>query len=102
MTIHVNIGEAKTRLSELVAAVKAGEKVCIDKAGEPQVLLVSVEEQEQLIRELRAARRVRAIGAWRERYKDIVDTDAMLVPPSMTEAELEERIQRKFGAPPAA
>jgi prevent-host-death family protein len=43
MTIHVNIGEAKTRLSELVAAAKRGEDVIIQRAGEPEVRLVPVD-----------------------------------------------------------
>ena len=43
MTIHVNIGEAKTRLSELVAAAKRGEEVVIARAGEPEVRLVPVD-----------------------------------------------------------
>ncbi len=43
MTIHVNIGEAKTRLSELVAAAVRGEDVVLDRAGQPQVRLVKVD-----------------------------------------------------------
>jgi prevent-host-death family protein len=43
MTIHVNIGEAKTRLSELVAAAKRGEDVVIARAGAPEVRLVPIE-----------------------------------------------------------
>ncbi len=43
MTIHVNIGEAKTRLSELIAASERGEEVVIARAGEPAVRLVPVE-----------------------------------------------------------
>ena len=39
MTIHVDIGEARTRLSELVAAAMRGEDVVLDKAGVPQVRL---------------------------------------------------------------
>ena len=42
MTIHVNIGEAKTRLSQLIAAAEAGEDVVIDRAGEPAVRLAPV------------------------------------------------------------
>lgn len=43
MTIHVNIGEAKTRLSELVAAAKRGEEVIIARAGSPEVRLVPID-----------------------------------------------------------
>ena len=42
MTMHFNIGEAKTRLSELVAAAMRGEDIVLDKAGNPQVMLVPV------------------------------------------------------------
>lgn len=40
MTIHLNIGEAKTRLSELLAAAVRGEEVVVDKAGVPYATLV--------------------------------------------------------------
>lgn len=35
MTIQVNVGEAKTRLSELLARVEAGERVIIARGNEP-------------------------------------------------------------------
>lgn len=35
MTITVKIGEAKTRLSELLARVEAGEEVVIQRGNEP-------------------------------------------------------------------
>lgn len=38
---QVNIHEAKTRLSELIAAVEAGEEVVIARAGKPVVRLVN-------------------------------------------------------------
>jgi len=62
MTIHVNIGEAKTRLSELVAAALRGEEVVLQKAGTPQVRLVPVEESSRAEREAIAKRRVASIG----------------------------------------
>ena len=37
---HVNIHDAKTRLSRLVAAVEAGEEVVIARAGKPVARLV--------------------------------------------------------------
>lgn len=94
VTIHVNIGEAKTRLSELVAAAVRGEEVVVSKAGEPQVRLVAVpreptaEEKEQ-----RRLKRLSALGMW----KDIFEGVDVIVPPSMTDEEVEERWQRKFG-----
>jgi prevent-host-death family protein len=62
MTIHVNIGEAKTRLSQLVAAALRGEEVVLQKAGQPQVRLVPVDDASRAEREAIAKRRVAAIG----------------------------------------
>ena len=41
MTIHVNIGHAKTRLSELVAASLRGEDVVLQNAGHPVARIVA-------------------------------------------------------------
>lgn len=65
MTIHVNIGDAKTRLSELVAAAVRGEEVVLDKAGTPQVRLVTVSAAESVEVERLAAKRRAAIGMFR-------------------------------------
>lgn len=97
MTVHVNIGEAKTRLSELVAAVLRGEDVVLDKAGEPKVRLVALPEAVALENEARAAKRRAAIGFLADKYRHLHGTDALDVPPSMTDEEYEERIERKFG-----
>ncbi len=56
MTIHVNIGEAKAKLSKLIAASMRGEEVFINHAGKPQVKLIPVST---LSEEDRAARRLR-------------------------------------------
>jgi prevent-host-death family protein len=45
MTIIVNIGEAKTRLSELVAKVEAGEDVVIARDNRPVARLAPLAEQ---------------------------------------------------------
>jgi prevent-host-death family protein len=100
MTIHVNIGEAKTRLSELLAAAARGEEVVVDKAGVPYATIVPRPEAVALEREARAAKRKAAIGFAYEKYKHL-PPEAFDVPPSMTDEELEERYQRKFGAPAA-
>ncbi|MBA4392837.1 MAG: type II toxin-antitoxin system prevent-host-death family antitoxin [Desulfobacca sp.] len=44
MTIMVNIHEAKTNLSRLLARVSDGEEVILAKAGKPIARLVSCEE----------------------------------------------------------
>jgi prevent-host-death family protein len=100
MTIHVNIGEAKTRLSELVAAALRGEEVVLDKAGAPQVKLVPIAQAEKARREAIAARRKAAFGMFADKYRHLHGTDALDIPPSMTDEEAEERFQRKFGTPP--
>jgi prevent-host-death family protein len=41
----VNIHEAKTNLSALIAAVEAGEEVIISRANKPVVKLVAVESK---------------------------------------------------------
>ena len=44
MTIQLNVQEAKTRLSEVLAQVEAGEDVVIARSGKPVVRLVPVAE----------------------------------------------------------
>lgn len=100
MTIHVNIGEAKTRLSELIAAALRGEEVVVQKAGQPVVTLVPSPGAVALEREARAAKRRAAIGFASAKYRHL-PSEAFDVPPSMTDEELEERYQRKFSAPSA-
>ncbi len=96
MTIHVNIGEAKTRLSELVAAAVRGEEVVLDKAGTPQVRLIPVGELSESEKQAIVQSRKAAFGIW----KGIMTDEQATVPPSMTDDELEESWNRKFG--PAA
>lgn len=98
MTIHINIGEAKTQLSKLVAAALRGEEIILQKAGAPQVKLVPVPEAAAARREEIAAKRKAAFGALKAKYAHLRPED-LIVPPSMTDEEIEERFQRKFGAP---
>ncbi|HEX8256883.1 MAG TPA: type II toxin-antitoxin system prevent-host-death family antitoxin [Allosphingosinicella sp.] len=71
MTIHVNIGAAKTRLSELLAAAKRGEEVIITRAGSPEARLVPV-DPDQHLRDL-AEKRRKALGSWKGRINDDID-----------------------------
>ena len=95
MTIHVNIGEAKTRLSELVAAALRGEDVVLDKAGAPQVKLVPVAEAEQARREEIAARRKAAFGMYRAEAQGY---DYSLEALKAERGDPDERLRRKLGA----
>ena len=69
MTTHVNIGEAKTHLSQLIAAVLKGEEVVVDKDGKPQVRLVAVEDATDAERERIAAKRRAAFGLWAREFE---------------------------------
>lgn len=80
MTIHVNIGEAKTRLSELVAAATRGEEVVITKAGKPTARLQPIDADAAEIE-----RRASAFGMFKHAY-DPAAMDALLAP--MSEEEL--------------
>ncbi len=97
MTINVNIGEAKTRLSELVTRALEGEEVILQKAGRPVLKLMPLAEAERLDAERIAARRTAGVGAFQAAFsgQDLsletlkADRDDPLV-----------RFRRKFG--PAA
>ncbi len=56
MTIHMNIGEAKAKLSSLIDASLRGEEVILDKAGEPKVRLVPLPEAVKADKEARGRR----------------------------------------------
>lgn len=64
MTLHVNIGEAKTRLSQLVAAALRGEQVVLDRNGQPQVKLVPVAEASEAERVRLAEQRRAFVAKW--------------------------------------
>lgn len=44
MRVQVNVHEAKTRLSELLARVEAGDEVVIARAGQPVATLTAIQE----------------------------------------------------------
>ena len=96
MTIHVNIGEAKTRLSELLAAAARGEEVIVNKAGVPFATLVPTPEAMAIARDSRAAKRRAAFGCLAKKYKDH-PSEAFDVPVSMTDEDFDARIARKLG-----
>ena len=59
MALTVNVGEAKTRLSELLARVEAGEDVVIARANAPVARLSRIQQTEDIdtvIEEILAAR----------------------------------------------
>jgi len=68
MAKHINIYDAKTRLSELVDRAESGEEIVIAKAGRPVARLVP----------LRTVREERTPGRWRGRVRIAPDFDAPL------------------------
>jgi prevent-host-death family protein len=72
MTIHVNIGEAKARLSELVAASLRGEEVILARAGEPKVRLVALPQAAKQDR-VERRRRIDAILAEADKLPERAD-----------------------------
>ena len=90
MTIHVNIGEAKTRLSQLIAAALKGEEVVVDKDGKPQVRLVAVPEATGAERERMIAGRRAAIGKWAKEFEGWED-----VTPEWVRAQREYSEERR-------
>jgi prevent-host-death family protein len=95
MTVSVNIGEAKTRLSELVARALEGEEVVLQKAGVPKLVLMRIEDVERIKREEIARRRVANIGKFRDAY---AGTDLSIEAMKAERGDPEERFRRKFGS----
>lgn len=95
MGVHVNIAEAKARLSELVAAAVRGEEVILDRAGKPQVRLVAVSDASASEIARRSEKRKSALGM----YAHLVGNRSIDVRRlKLTEAEQEAEYDRKFGA----
>lgn len=94
MTIHVNIGEAKTRLSQLVAAALRGEEVVLQKAGQPQVRLVPIEDAGRAKREAIAKRRVAAFGKYKDAFAGV---DLSLEALKADRPDPDERERRALG-----
>jgi prevent-host-death family protein len=80
MAKHVNIYDAKTRLSELVDRAESGEEIVIAKAGRPVARLVP----------LLAVRESRAPGRWRGRARIAPDFDAPLPEAILRDFESDE------------
>jgi prevent-host-death family protein len=66
--MQVNMHEAKTRLSELVAAALRGEEVVIANAGRPVVRLVPTGDAAQAAIRERGAQRRAALGMFARAY----------------------------------
>jgi antitoxin (DNA-binding transcriptional repressor) of toxin-antitoxin stability system len=60
MTITVKVGEAKTRLSDLLVRVEAGEEIIIARGDVPVAKLTRIEKTNDLAAVLAEARAARA------------------------------------------
>jgi len=83
MAIQVNIGAAKTRLSELVAACERGEEVVLARDGKPAVRLVALRPEEEL--ERIRAQRLAFFGSLRGQISPDID----FTEPLFTDEELD-------------
>jgi antitoxin (DNA-binding transcriptional repressor) of toxin-antitoxin stability system len=64
MGIHVNIGEAKNRLSEQIAASLRGEEVIVSKAEKPVARILALDEAVSDAKGERTAQRGAQWDAW--------------------------------------
>ena len=91
MGIHVNIGEAKNRLSELVAASLRGEEVILSKAGKPVARITALDDaladaKAQVIAE-RAAKMKAFIGSGKGKFGP--NAGDIVLEPEYTDEELD-------------
>ena len=89
MGTHVNIGEAKNRLSELIAASLRGEEVILSKAGKPVARILALEEAINAEKERLVAERKAKWDAWIGSKKGVVDPDIDWFEPAFTDEELD-------------
>lgn len=92
MSIQVNIGEAKTRLSELVAASLRGEQVVLSKAGEPIAEIIPIEAARARAEAAAKAERKAKMKAWIGSGKGKLGPNAgdAILEPAYTDGELDE------------
>ena len=99
MAMQFNIGEAKNRLSQLVAAAMRGEDVVLRRAGVPQVRLVPVDRCETDEREALKNKLLAVRGSFKGRFDPNIDWEV----PSMTEAEVavweDDQVKRFYESP---
>ena len=91
MSIQVKIGEAKTRLSQLIAAAKRGERVVIARDGVPEALMVPIADAQASERDARAVRLAAFHGSFKGRLDMSLDWEA----PSMSEDDMREWERRE-------
>jgi prevent-host-death family protein len=70
MGIHVNIGEAKNRLSELIAASLRGEEVILSKAGKPVARILALDTAIDDAKAQRKAQWKAWIGSGKDKFPE--------------------------------
>lgn len=91
MGIHVNIGEAKTRLSELIAASLRGEEVILSKAGKPVARIIPIEDAVADAKERERAERAAKMKAYIGSLKGKLGPNAstLILEPEYTDQEID-------------
>lgn len=91
MGIHVNIGEAKSRLSELVAASLRGEEVILSKAGKPVARITAIEDAVADAKERERAERAAKMKAFIGSGKGKLGPNAskLICEPEYTDEEID-------------
>jgi antitoxin (DNA-binding transcriptional repressor) of toxin-antitoxin stability system len=91
MGINVNIGEAKTRLSELVTASLRGEEVILSKAGKPVARIEALESAVADIIERERAERAAKMKAFMGSLKGKLGPQAadLIAEPAFTDIEID-------------
>jgi prevent-host-death family protein len=87
MGIHVNIGEAKNRLSELIAASLRGEEVILSKAGKPVARILALDTAINDAKVQRKAQWKAWIGSFADKFPP--DAEDALLAPNYSNEELD-------------
>ena len=92
MGIHVNIGEAKNRLSELIAASLRGEEVILSKAGKPVARILALDEAIDAEKERLIAERKAKWDAWIGSKAGLMSADEgdLFLEPTFSDVEMGE------------
>jgi prevent-host-death family protein len=92
MGIHVNIGEAKNRLSELIAASLRGEEVILSKAGKPVARILALDEAVADAKESERAKRSAMMQAYIGSGKGMFPKNAadIFTKPEYTDEEIDD------------
>lgn len=91
MGIQVNIGEAKNRLPELIAASLRGEEVILSKAGKPVARILALDSAIDEVKADRVAKQRAQWEAWigSKAGSMLADAGDLFLEPTYTDAEMD-------------